>query len=107
MKIKLLKKLRKEAKKQYWIEIDEGKGSVMCKYQNYHTYKRCIIPTAEQMISWLEEKGITSIEITFSKETKWKFEMFSEIYDFGAPYYSRKEATLAAIDAALEYLSKK
>ena len=62
-------------------------------------------PTAEEMIGWLEEQGITSIEITFSKETKWKFEMFSEIYDYGAPYFSRKEAILAAIDAALDYLS--
>ena len=63
-------------------------------------------PTAEQMIGWLEGQGITSIEITFSKETKWKFEMFSEIYDYDAPYYTRSEATLAAIDAALEYLTK-
>lgn len=64
-------------------------------------------PTAEQMIGWLEEQGIISIEITFSKETKWKFEMFSEIYDYGAQYFSRKEATLAAIDAALDYLTNK
>lgn len=63
-------------------------------------------PTAEQMIGWLEEQGITSIEITFCKESKWKFEIFGEIYDYGAPYSSRKEATIAAIDAALDYLIK-
>ena len=70
-------------------------------------YPKIIVkyPTAEQMIGWLEEQRITSIEITFSKETKWKFEFFSECYDFDAPYNSRKEATLAAIDAALEYLA--
>ncbi len=65
-----------------------------------------IIPTAEQMIGWLEEQGLTSIEITFCKESKWMFEIFGEIYDYGAPYFSRKEATLAAIDAALDYLLK-
>lgn len=74
-----------------------------------YTYGNCglkhyINPTAEQMIGWLETQGITSIEITFSEETKWKFEIFGEIYDYDAPYFSRQEATIAAIDAALDYL---
>lgn len=78
------------------------------KYGFFYNRKKCYqIPTAEQMLGWMEDQGITSIEITFSKEIKWKFEIFGDDYDFNAPYNSRKEATLAAIDAALEYLTNK
>lgn len=63
-------------------------------------------PTTEQMIGWLEQQiDILSIEITFESQIKWKWELFTEnTYDMAYPFYSRKEATLAAIDAALEYL---
>lgn len=63
------------------------------------------IPTAEEMIGWIEEQGI-SIEICLRQESK-----EYEYYIFGvkpceAFFSSRKEATIAAINAALEYLSK-
>lgn len=68
-------------------------------------------PTAEQMIGWLEEQGVTFEVILASK----KFVYFTmwRIDDRGArpivgrsasDFPSRSEATLAAIDAALEYL---
>lgn len=66
------------------------------------------IPTAEQIISWLEEQGIfisivpDTDENTCANhvETK-KYSLCNEVH------LSRKEATLAAIDAALEYLLTK
>lgn len=74
-----------------------------------------ICPTAEQMIGWLEDKGI-HIEIEYCllfehydfcilDEDKQRT-MFND--DFGLPSYSsHSEATIAAIDAALDYLMKK
>ena len=68
------------------------------------------VPTAEQIIGWLEEHDeIIAIETTqlqgfwtgFVETTNYK-DAISKI-----GYTSRKEATLAAIDAALECLSKK
>lgn len=66
-----------------------------------------IIPTAEQMIGWLEEQGIM-----FNIATN-PFDEFKVIMSKAGGYdnianiewnESRKEATIAAIDAALEYL---
>lgn len=68
----------------------------------------CILPTSEQMINWLEEQdNIVSIEI-FEFEGYWSFYVITvkpndSIY--GKDYETRKEATIAAIDAALDYLS--
>lgn len=82
--------------------IEEGNG-------NCTLY---IIPTAEQMISWLEEQGIVmdasgafnhSDTPVFMYRIGFRFNYFeSDAID----YPTRKEATLAAIDAALDYLSK-
>lgn len=75
----------------------------------------CIIPTAEQMIEWLEGQAVID-EINISKnwdedgDYVWSFDFYDEKYNVigqGGSYPSRKEATLAAIDAALEYLSNK
>lgn len=71
-----------------------------------------IIPTAEQMIGWLEEQNdIDSIEIAkscvISEHDKWQFAIWDkhEGWDSGKHCFnSRKEATLAAIDTALKYL---
>lgn len=74
--------------------------------------KSSINPTAEQMIGWLEkEKGIV-IETISSPE---KF-LFSQAYSnengkinhclCKGGFLSRKDAILAAIDAALDYLIK-
>lgn len=67
----------------------------------------CIIPTAEQMIGWLEEQGVfISVSRLLSCE-----EYSVYIYTKKGRYYERDkrsltrgEATLSAIDAALEYL---
>lgn len=69
------------------------------------------IPTAEEMIGWLEEKGIF-IEIKRFLG-RYTFILF-KIYEHGEinfsircqDFPSRKETMLAAIDAALEYLQK-
>ena len=63
------------------------------------------IPTAERMIGWLEEQGFY---FYIFKDYCWNGEV-----QYGNNWYysiddvnSRKEATLAAIDAALDYLIK-
>lgn len=69
-----------------------------------------ICPTAEQMIGWLEKQGLWEIQIT----RKWGYNgwyfylynsMGNDLVDFETAYLSRKGATLAAIDEALEYLN--
>lgn len=65
------------------------------------------IPTAEQMISWLEKQGlIEGITIGYAEGIDWFFDVnnLSEPFISTLNLNSRKEATLAAIDAALEYL---
>lgn len=69
-------------------------------------YKK--IPTAEEMIGWLEEKGKLRIGI----DANWCFWCYTildnrQIVEQGIEYQTRKEATLAAIDAALNYLVEK
>lgn len=66
--------------------------------------RELVIPTAEQMVNWLEEQGFSFYIL---KDYLWREEV-----QYGYNWYhnkgnlvSRKEATLAAIDAALEYLS--
>lgn len=64
-------------------------------------------PTAEQIIGWIEEQeSIDDIEI-YKINADWRSEVFmadgNYIRCFN--FSSRKEATLAAIDAALEYLT--
>lgn len=72
-------------------------------HAEYITY---LNPTAEQMIGWLEEHGFV-IEIILSDEEEhpWTFAM-NKVKDV-CVYDTRKEATLAAIDAALEYLKSR
>lgn len=71
-------------------------------------------PTAEQMIGWLEEQYIyITIRYTNDVAKHWQadvdradcidYECGKHLVDYNYP--SRKEATIAAIDAALEYLS--
>lgn len=73
----------------------------------------CIIPTAEQLIGWLEEqlKGVISLDKGFSAGSrKWIWVIsddYENIIDTHIVFYlTRQEATLAAIDAALDYLIK-
>lgn len=66
------------------------------------------IPTTEQMLSWLEENDIFCIRIYRLGKYTWDFSIYNsemqECHD-GYNFPTRKEATIAAIDAALEYLS--
>ncbi len=66
------------------------------------------IPTAEQMINWLEtQQGITEIFITIDLQD-WIYAIIGKesVINGYEHFSSRKEATLAAIDAVLEYLIK-
>lgn len=60
-------------------------------------------PTAEQMIEWLEGQGLI-IEI-YECNGYYFFAIFHK--EGLGSFASRKKATLAAIDAALEYLENK
>lgn len=74
--------------------------------------KECyIVPTAEQMIGWIEERLMGSIDITLDNPPiKWKYEVWNKnftCYECEEGFASRKDVTRAAINAALEYLSNK
>ena len=66
-----------------------------------------ISPTAEEMIGWLEEY-IHNIIIIKSIDNTWLY-LFCPTnlskHEIKTGYLSRKDATLAVIDSALEYLS--
>lgn len=67
-----------------------------------------IIPTSEQMIGWLEEQeGISSVEVTESFGWHYRVKKkHDDVEDWiRGTCQTRKETTIAAIDAALEYLS--
>ena len=78
------------------------------RYNRFEEFDECILdkPTAEEMIGWLQEQGVY-VEITKSFIADYQ----SLVHDSHSTRFydeylsSRKEATLAAIDAALEYLS--
>lgn len=65
--------------------------------------------TAEQMIGWLEEQeDIKEIFVTI-EYINWHYAIIlssGRVIECNDSYDSRKEATLAAIDAALDYLIK-
>ena len=74
------------------------------------------IPTAEQMIGWLEEQGISARGNCFSwdedrHKPSWQVHIYNKEIDFWEERMwgfsnSRKEAIRAAIDAALVCLTK-
>lgn len=90
------------------LEIGDDKGTILCRYQNYHTYKTCVIPTASQMIGWLEEQRLfIHIDYDFHVNDKpYKCEMclLNGLTRHCGWFTSREEATIAAIDAALNHL---
>lgn len=68
-----------------------------------------IIPTAEQMIGWLEEQEEISDLHIFKPAIRWTFELYTS--NGGGKnnhplFNTRKEATLASIDVALDYLKE-
>lgn len=81
------------------------------KYVSIGNIKKYHEPTAEQMIGWLEDQ---KLKINIAHVDMVEDCLSFHIYEGkdrdlavkkGYNYSSRKEATLAAIDAALEYLS--
>lgn len=63
------------------------------------------IPTAEQMVCWLEEQGlIVTTDIGFTTEWYSYVKRNRELLFLEHRFSTRKEATLVAIDAALDYL---
>lgn len=79
-------------------------------YVNNTVFSYC--PTAEQMFGWLEEKCVhINFENIFDIECNYVFSSasFNEhgYEEIRHGYKSIKQATLAAIDAALDYLMRK
>lgn len=67
------------------------------------------LPTAEEMLGWLEEQYFNEIHVEQNARKTWSYIMYDKkdnCIDEQYGYTTRKEATLAAIDAALEYLTK-
>lgn len=90
---------------------EEYSGFPFVRHTNGNEYP-CVIPTAEQMIGWLEEREDIDEIAPMKKGDYWVYVVYmAGIWsDIESPedafYPTRKEATLAAIDAALDYLSK-
>lgn len=86
-------------------QFDIDKSVCIGCIKNTYTKQYAILPTAEQMIGWLEEQGIKDIEIGYYNVCKyWHYNVLNNNI-MSKEIASRKEATLAAIDAALEYLT--
>lgn len=69
-----------------------------------------ILPTAEEMIGWLEDGVFREVNVQ-EFANYWEYSLYTSSDDVVDSrirhFHSRKEATLAAIDAALEYLMSK
>lgn len=91
------------------LELGAPIDVTMLDIPNVCEYEGCSLklPTAEQMIGWLEEK-IYNIIVIKNKNGTWFYMIYWENslnHEIKGDYTSRKEATIAAIDAALEYLT--
>lgn len=89
----------------YMYGDNDSPKIVHYKVRNIRVFSYC--PTAEQLFGWLEEQ---EIHITITRSDDGFDVTYSYIINerYGdSNYTSRKEATLAAIDAALEYLTNK
>lgn len=93
---------------------EEGQIEVIEKEMNRVDHATVIgdlifcIPTAEQIMQWLESKGIKiSIMYGYDECGRWSYDIDGEMYMDLQPigtYTSRKEATNAAIEETLNYL---
>lgn len=76
---------------------------------SYIVFEDDVIPTAEQMIGWLETQGfgfsIDKLSVIYQSYVTYNG-ISNKIADISYNK-SRKEATLVVIDAALEYLANK
>lgn len=83
---------------------EDDELGIMCNY--------VVIPTAEQMIGWLEEQEAIDEIAPMKKGEYWAYVVYMTGLrsDIESPkdtlYPARPEATLAAIDSALDYLIK-
>lgn len=87
------------------LEVGAPIKATFLDIPNKFKYQGCDveIPTAEQMISWLENLGGIE-EITVCKTGMWIWGKNHILIDSSSNCSSRKESSLAAIDAALKYL---
>lgn len=92
----------------------EEKMSYVKKRGHLTLHREAIPPTSEQMIGWLESNYFGSIEPCKYGDgsEEWGYRIFDKNMNAilwhnskDKQLYSRKEATLAAIDAALECLT--
>ena len=89
-----------------YIPDDTAKSWNLCKLGS----KPFVIPTAEEMIGWLEEQeGIRTIDIYSSFGWHYRVKTTDDYVNdwIKGVKNSRQEVTLSAIDAALDYLSKR
>lgn len=91
------------------IEHFASIGKCYVSGNNIYDNGKCyFIPTAEQMISWLEEKTKLEIRIEKYMNEYWSYTLYDKsgikLDMCDCIYTSRKGANIAAIDAALYYL---
>lgn len=94
---------------------DASRPSYFTKSPDEEGYQECpayYIPTAEQMIGWLESQRMDMRIANDGSGYDWSISVRKTdsrhciyIKESDCFYNSRKEATIAAIDAALEYLT--
>lgn len=88
-----------------WRHVDTP--SCMTMTNNGELIGHFMLPTAEQMIGWLEEQGVR-ISIYGHSSYSYISQLFdNSVEKYFKVFYSRPEATLATIDAALDYLLTK
>lgn len=77
------------------------------KYIRTDHYRLYAIPTADQMIGWLEDGLLEEVHIEQDIDGLWSYIIYgngNDLFGISNLYPTRKEATIAAIDAALEYI---
>lgn len=86
--------------------IDEYEKELNKFHQTIIRDKVYCIPTTEQMIGWIEDMSTDiQVEIYMCSNRQWVWKLDAKCRNI-IYYSSRKEATIAAIYAALEYLTK-
>lgn len=87
-------------------EIDYPKDNQ--EYIQTNNLRFYLIPTASQMLGWLEEQGLCiDADWTWDgRVTMWVWDNTEKERVYTSNTDSRQEATLAAVDAALDYLIK-
>lgn len=81
---------------------------LICIIDEKPNRKAYFVPTAEQMISWLEDGLLEEVHVEQDIDGMWSYIIYgngNELIGISNLYPCMPEATLAAIDAALEYLS--